>query len=343
MLRPKSPINFLLLFLAAALVAAYFIIKPFLGPLILAAVLAFIFQPVYLKWLKIIRDKKSSAALLTVIVAVILVLLPIVFLGSQIVKEASQLYNSLAIENKKDLIAVVEKVVDKLRPLNLVPENFSLDIDKYLREGALLLVKSVGGIFSSFAKMILNFFIFFMAFYYLLKDGYKVKDYFVALSPLEDKDDKLIVRRLRSAVSSVVKGNLLVGIIQGILTGIGFALFDVPNPVLWGSVAAIAALIPSIGTALVLVPAIMFLFITGNNFNAVGLLIWGVVAVGLIDNFLGPKLMGSGMKLNPLIVFLSVMGGVAFFGPLGILLGPLSVSIFLALIEIYFSLKKSVL
>jgi predicted PurR-regulated permease PerM len=179
-----------------------------------------------------------------------------------------------------------------------------------------------------------------MALYYLLKDGYKLKNYLLALSPLDDSNNNFIINRIRLAVFSVVKGNLLIGLIQGTLTGIGFALFGVPNPVLWGGVASIAALIPSIGTAIVITPAIIFLFVSGNNVGAGGLLVWGIIVVGLVDNFLGPKLVGSSMRLHPLVTFLAVLGGLAFFGPLGILLGPLVLSIFLVLVEIYFSLKE---
>jgi len=109
--------------------------------------------------------------------------------------------------------------------------------------------------------------------------------------------------------------------------------------VLWGSVTAIAALIPGVGTSLVLIPAILFLFISGRFFPGFGLLIWGAGAVGLVDNFLGPKLVGRGMRMHPFIILLSVLGGIGFFGPVGFLLGPLTISLFFAFFEIYSSIK----
>jgi predicted PurR-regulated permease PerM len=339
MFHSKNSIYFLLICLTIAFVAVYFVIKPFLGVLILAAVFAFIFQSLYFRLLRFMGKRESLAALATMIIVIILVFLPIVFWGSQILKEAGQFYNTLTGDGKSDFISAIENVTNKMRVPTLIPENFNIDFNQYLKQGLSVLVQNIGGIFSSFAKMALNFFVFLIAYYYLLKDGHKLKDYFVALSPLDDSDDEMIVNRIRSAVSSVVKGNLLIGLIQGTLTGIGFALFGVPNPVLWGSMAAIAALIPSIGTALVITPAIIFLFLSGNNFGAAGLLIWGIIAVGLVDNFLGPRLIGNEMRLHPLVAFLAVLGGLAFFGLLGILLGPLVISICLALVEIYFSLK----
>jgi len=340
MFKSKSAIYFLLLCLAISFVAVYFIVKPFLGSLILAAVFAFLFQPLYQRLLPVMWKKQGLAALLTMIIAIILVLLPIIFLGSQIFTESSQLYNSLAGESGNGFVGTIKNMVDKSPIPDFVPKNFNIDFNQYLKQGLSAMVQGIGGIFSGFARMGLSFFVFLIAYFYLLKDGYKLKDYFVALSPLDDKDNKKIISHLELAVSSVVKGNLLIGLIQGTLTGIGFALFGVPNPVLWGGVAAIAALVPGVGTAVVTFPAILFLFFSGNNFGAAGLLIWGVAAVGLVDNFLGPKIVGRGMQLHPLAAFLAVMGGIALFGPLGILLGPLVLGICLAFVEIYFSLRE---
>ncbi|RJR12807.1 AI-2E family transporter, partial [Candidatus Parcubacteria bacterium] len=159
-------------------------------------------------------------------------------------------------------------------------------------------------------------------------------------SPLKDGDDEIIATRLGSAVLATVKGNLLIGLIQGAMTGLGFLLFGVPNAALWGSVAAVMALVPGLGTAIVILPAAIFLFLTGDTTGAIGLLVWGIAAVGLIDNFLGPRLVGMGLKLHPLAVFLAVLGGLSLFGPIGFLLGPLTLSVCLALIDIYFSLQK---
>lgn len=181
---------------------------------------------------------------------------------------------------------------------------------------------------------------FLIALYYLLKDGGKFTEYLVQLSPLEDKDDRFIVNRLKLAVHSTVKGNLIIGLIQGVVTATGFAIFGVPNPILWGGVSVITALIPSVGTALVLGPAIVYLFVSGDTLSGLGLTIWAILAIGIVDNMLGPKLVGQGMKLHPLSVFVSVIGGMAFFGPLGFILGPLALNITLALVDIYFAFKK---
>ncbi len=329
---------FLFIALSVSIVVVYFIIKPFLGPLILAAVFAFLFQPIYKKFLNYLKKRESVAAFSTTIVAIFLILLPISILGTQIFKESSQLYQTLTSENN-NFVSSMEEILNRTRAVLPIPADFKLDFGQYAKQGLEVLIQNFGAVFSSFAKIIINAFVFLTAFYFFIKDGNRLKNYFVDLSPLDDTDDEFIVSRLKSAVSAAMKGNLAIGIIQGALTGIGFAIFGVPNPVLWGGVAAVAAFLPGIGTALVITPAIIFLFLTGNTFGGVGLLVWGVTAVGLVDNFLGPKLVGRGMQLHPLAVFIAVLGGLVFFGPLGFLLGPLAMSVCLALFDIYSSLK----
>jgi len=216
----------------------------------------------------------------------------------------------------------------------------SFDLNQYLKQGAAWLIQNFAAIFSNFAGALLNFFIFIVAFYYLLKDGQKLKKIIIDVSPLTDIEKETILNKLKLSVNSVIKGNLVIAVIQGILTSMGLTIFGVPNAILWGMAAAITSLIPGIGTSLVILPAILYLFLKGQPVNAAGLIIWGVVAVGLIDNFLGPRLIGKGMRLHPLLVILAVLGGAAFFGPIGFLLGPLTLSLFLTLFDIYFYLAK---
>lgn len=336
--RQHHSYYFLLLALGALCLVVYFIAKPFLGSLILAAVFAFLFQPIYQRFLNYTKKRESLAAFATIILAIILIIIPITLLGIQIFKESSQLYHSLA--NEGGFEVSIRDILDRARTTFPIPADFELDFGRYARQGLEAMIQNLGAVFSSFARILLNAFVFLTALYFLLKDGGKLKNYFVALSPLADTDDELIASRLKSGVLAVIKGNLTIGLIQGALTGIGFAIFGVPNAALWGSLAVITALIPGIGTALVIAPAIIFLFLTGNNVGGIGLLIWGVIAVGLVDNFLSPKLVGRGMQLHPLAAFIAVLGGLAFFGPLGFLLGPLTISICLALIDIYVSLKN---
>lgn len=343
----KPQLYFLLILLAGIFVLAFFIFKPFLYTLALAMVFATVLQPVYQKIVGFTRGRQGLAALATILIVIIFIFTPLIFLGIQIFQETRQLYLVLAEGNGKDTIFnFLDGLLNSFQKYVPAAQEFSINVDQYLKQGLSLLLQHLGSVFGNFAKMAVSSFLFLVALYYLLKDGRKLKTAIIALSPLSDTDDETISQKLGMAINAVMKGNLLIALVQGVLTSVGFAIFGVPNAVLWGSVAAIAALIPGIGTALVLTPAIIFLFLKGETLSGVGLIAWGMVAVGLVDNFLGPKLVGCGMRLHPLIILLSVLGGIGFFGPIGFLLGPLTISLLFALLDIYSSLttkEKSIM
>ncbi|MBI4225128.1 MAG: AI-2E family transporter [Candidatus Sungbacteria bacterium] len=332
----KSELYFLLALLIGAFVLAFFIFKPFLYALILAMAFATVFAPLHKKILVITHQYKSLAALLATVSVLIVVVAPLAFLSVQIFQEAATLYLSL-IQNggATALSGIINDAVRTINGFIPLPMEISLDLTQYAQQALSWLLQNFGFLFANAAKIVASIFIFLIALYYMFKDGEKFKAAFIALSPLQDARDESILRKLESAVNSVIRGNLVVALVQGILTAIGFTLFGVPNATLWGSVAAVAALIPGIGTALVLLPAVLYLFLHGAVLPATGLLLWGMTAVGLIDNFLGPKLAERKMQIHPFLILLSILGGISFFGPLGFLLGPLVLSLLVALLEIY--------
>jgi predicted PurR-regulated permease PerM len=160
----------------------------------------------------------------------------------------------------------------------------------------------------------------------------------IEVSPFPRSQDEEIFTKLRMAIVSVVKGSMFVALIQGILTGLGFYIFGIPSALLWGGVAVIAALVPTVGTSLVIFPGVAYLFFIGSTWPAVGLMVWGIICVGLIDNILGPRLVGRGIKIHPLLILLSALGGIGFFGAVGFLLGPIALSFLFALFDIYQSI-----
>ncbi len=337
----KSELYFLLLLLFGIFVLAFFIFQPFLYALILAIVFATVFRPVYKRAFIITRKRSALAALLTTMSVLIIIIAPLLLLGMQIFQEATQLYTSLVGNgNATDLSRSVNDVIQNLLKLSPVPLEFSIDVSQYLKQGLSWLLQHIGPLFANVARVMMSIFIFLIALYYLFKDGDRLKKAIVAFSPLQDIHDETIFNKLALAINSVMRGSLTVALVQGVLTAIGFSIFGVPNAALWGSVAAIAALIPGVGTALVIFPATLFLFFSGDTFFAFGLLAWGVLAVGLVDNFLGPKLVEQGMKLHPFLILLSILGGVGFFGPIGFLLGPLVLSLLFTLLEIYTLLNE---
>lgn len=335
--NPKPQFYFLLALLAGTTILSFYILRPFVSVFVLAVVFAVVFQPIYRKILKYSFNHEAAAAFLTVITVVAIILTPLAFLGERIFNELRQLYISLVEDGGKDnVISILNGLLDNFRNYFLLPQAFSINIGQYLKEGLHWLLQNLGALFSNFASILVSCFIFLVSFYYLLKDGMKLKQAIIKYSPLADIEDEMVLDKLELAVSSVVKGNFVIAFTQGFLTAAGFMIFNVPNAILWGAVAAIASLIPSVGTSLVFIPAIIFMFMKGNLFSAAGLLLWGMLAVGMIDNFLGPKLISRGMKLHPLLILFSVFGGLIFFGPIGFILGPIVLSFLFALMHIYF-------
>ncbi len=334
----KSELYFIFTLLAGAGVLTFLIFKPFLYALILAVIFATVFEPVHKRALVVTRDKSGLAALVTTISILVVIVVPVTFLGIQIFKESVQLYASLA--NNGGAAGLSRAIEGVAQSWGFFLPAGSFDLGQYMQQGLSWLIQHIGTVFSNATKIMVGIFVLLIALFHLFKDGDKLKRSLIALSPLHDIHDQTIIRKLELAINSVVRGSILVGLVQGVLTAIGLAIFGVPNPVLWGSVAAITALIPGFGTSLVIVPAIIFLVIAGSATSALGLLAWGIVAVGLIDNVLGPKLVGRGTKLHPFLILLSILGGISLFGPLGFLFGPLSVSLFVASLEIYSTIRK---
>jgi predicted PurR-regulated permease PerM len=181
----------------------------------------------------------------------------------------------------------------------------------------------------------LNLVIMLFALFFLYRDG---EDYYRGLMnvlPFPHAQKVSIAERLRLTFSAIVNGVFLVALLQGVMTGIGFALFGVPYPVAWGSVAFVLALLPVIGAAGVWIPAVAWLYFHGETGAAAGLAVWSVLFVSLPDNFLKPLLIGSRARLPTFFLFLGLLGGLAVYGFLGILFGPLIVTALAAFLQIY--------
>jgi predicted PurR-regulated permease PerM len=339
----KSQHYFFLVILVSVIVMTIIIFLPFLTSLLIALVFSVMFRPLH-RWISRIFSKGNQASsistFITLAIVAIMVITPLIFLAKQIYVESENLYFTLTEEGERSQIiqslnALSEALSNRL--FNVFPayDFNSLNVTTYIQNFLEWSFANLDTIFSSVSKFALQIFIMLFALFYLLRDGGKLKQGIVVISPLNDQYDEKIFSKLKQAIRSVVVGSLVVGVIQGTLTGIGFYIFGVPNPALWGSFAVVSALIPGVGTSLVLLPGVLYLFFMSTNLHALGLLIWGIVAVGLIDNYLGPLLINRGVHIHPFIILLSVMGGLVFFGPIGFIAGPLIVALLFALLEIY--------
>lgn len=344
MIHSRFQLIFFILFILLVLGLNVFIFLPYVGILFLAFVFSVIFDPMYERVRTILSGKDTIAALLSTIIVLIIIVGPISFFGTLLLQEASDLYLTIIERGVSgqvtSTLATLENFLSRLFP-GVNVSGLEVDIAAFAEKGLAWLLDHLSSFFSGALKIFFGILLMLLALFYFFRDGKKFVASVVAFSPLEDSHDRRIVDRMQVAVNSVVRGHLIIGIVQGTLTGIGFAIFGVPSPVLFGAIAAVASLVPTVGTALVIVPAILFLFFSGGIASAIGLLLWGGVAVGLIDNLLGPKLIERGVKIHPFLILLSALGGVAFFGPIGFLAGPVCLSLLFALLDIYPKVVKT--
>lgn len=326
-------LSFFLILLAIVLVLLFFTFLPYLGVLVLAATFAVVFSPVYKKLLKLMSGNEGLAAFTATFFVVVVILVPLSFFGFEVLHEARGLYERLTTGNATGLpLTIVNFLKERL---DLLQPFFALDLGKYLGQIFGSIARNFSSIFATLSRVTIGLVVCLFALYYLFKDGHKLAKKLITLSPLTDRDNREILKRLEATINAVVRGSLIVAVIQGVLAGLGFWIFGVSSPALWGSLVVVASLVPAIGSALVTIPAGLYLFFSGDIAQGLGLLAWSTLLVGTIDNFLRPKLIQRNINLHPFFILLSAIGGISLFGPIGFLLGPLILSLFFALLDLY--------
>ena len=308
------------------------ITAPFLTALALSLIIVTICYPLYNRIKsKVPRQNKSIAAFMTTMLVLTIVVIPLILISSLVAREIISFYQALdsgglSIESS---ITNIEAMVQTYIP------GFTIDLGEQLKFSGQWITGNIGAIFAGTVSTIFIFFISLIGSFYFFRDGKELLQLVIKASPLPDRDDEIIFDRMARAVRAVATGTLLVAMLQGTLVAIGFAFFGIDRAILWGSIAAIGALIPGIGTTIVTAPAIIYLFFTNEMFDAFGLLIWSVLIVGIIDNLIAPYLISRGNNLHPFIILISVLGGIVLFGPIGFIIGPVIVTLFMVLLEIY--------
>lgn len=318
------------LFLVAVVI--FFIFLPFFEVLLLSVIFAVALSPIHKKLTKVLFGKSGLSAFLLIVGFAGVIITPAFFIGSQVLKESQSLYTYL-VSDSTGFIDNISYAIEG--PLKKIDPSIKLNVREYLSFGADVVTSHLSSILSSLVGILTGIVLMFISLYFFLKDGKSFKDTIIDLSPLTDKYDEHIWNKVKNTINATVSGVIIVSVIQGLLTGVGLWIFGVPSPALWGTVAAVASLVPGLGTALVFIPAVIYMLLTGNSAFALGLVLWGGLIVGLVDNFLTPYLYSRGVKIHQLIMLFAVLGGLIAFGPIGFLVGPIMLSLFFAMIEIY--------
>ena len=328
----KTEKYFLFTLLIVVLVLALAILYPFLSVFILAASFAVVLNPVY-TWIKkhITMNRAGIASLITIILFLIVLCIPLFFTGSVIFSQAQNAYKSVAINGNTDLL--IQKI--DLSINKIMPQGFAFDTYGKIADFTSFLAGNIGKFFSYTFNTILMIVLMIFTMFYILKDGSSWRESLIKIIPLSEKNTKELLSDLQMSIDRVIKGSFFVAIIQGLLAWLGFWFFGVPNPALWGVVAGMTSLIPNLGTSMVTAPAILFLYFTGLPLHALGLLLWAMLIVGTVDNILSPYIISKNTEIPPILTLFSILGGIALMGPVGILMGPLTISLLYSLVSIY--------
>jgi len=333
-------VYFFFALLIGATVLIYFVIKPFLVPFIVAAIFAHLFKPAYKSLLKITKNRKGISSLLTCLIIALIIIVPLIFVSSLVVLEVKDVVAGISGETYG-----FDKMINTINHnLSAVPGLKYLNTDKLInQESILTAVKSFSqntlnilqGTYRGIVHFVFVTFIMFFSLFYLLIDGEKLVKAVMRLSPLKDKYEEMLLAKFNSIVRATLKGTTLIAIFQGTLGGILFWSTGVTSPVLLGILMTISSVIPSIGSGLVWFPVGIIMIILGYPIQGLIILLAGGLFISTIDNLIRPKLVGHDTQMHPLIILFSTLGGIALFGISGFIVGPIVMSIFVALWDIY--------
>lgn len=342
--HPPSPVS-IKYFLIVFLISIFFfgrILWPFWSILVLSFLLTNLFRPIYIFTSR--KLPETVASVLTCLLIIAIVFIPLVFFVFALTDEALNLYSwgrdsrvglklQVFLQESPLILQLQEQLMEvgfEFNPTQ-VTEGFSYLVKK----GGLLLYNQASGWAANILQFLFLFFIMILVIFFLLIDQPKLIGYMIRLSPLPEDENHLLIDKFHEIANAILKGNGICGLVQGILGGVVFSILQLNSPLLWGSIMAILAFLPIFGIGLVLIPTALFLAISDRLGEGIFLFVFYIILSFSIEYIVKPKLVGTQVKMHTLLVFLSIIGGLSVYGVLGIIYGPLIITAFLTLSEIY--------
>lgn len=329
-----------LLALTVALYLAYLTIRPVLVVVLVAASLGSLTLPVYQWVVRRLRGRPRLGAALTTLCLFAVVIGPLSVGAALLIARLTSEAGKVAYELRHDgTLSTIQILANRLGPLGPPIERGLKALDPYLAKAVPGLLERVGELASSLGKATVNLaialFLSAVTLYYFYINAVPWRERLVRLLPLRPDDTRLFLSRFRQVSAAVLLGNVGTALVQGAAATAGYFMIGTPAPLIWGAVTTLAALVPLVGTVLVWLPLAVFMGISQVWWRGLLLGLYGVLIIGTIDNVLRPLLTRRGLRTHPLFVFLALFGGVAAFGPIGILTGPLSMALTITLIDLY--------
>ena len=328
----------LLVLIVAVSLAFAWVLWPFYGAILWAVILATVFAPVH-RWIRAaMRAWRNLAALTTLLIIVTIVLLPLALTAASLANEATNLYEQVQ-TGELDFGKFLQEILDALPAwatglLDQIGVTNVGDIQKgltaLLKEGSQFFATQAVVVGQGTANFIISAFIMLYLLYFLLRDGGALSRSVKAAVPLEHDQKRALFEKFTVVVRAMVKGTILVAVVQGALGGFIFWLLGIHAPVLWGVVMAFLSLLPALGAAVVWLPVALYLLATGAVWQGVVLIVFGAGVIGLVDNVMRPYLVGKDTRMPDYVVLISTLGGIAIFGLNGFVIGPLIAAMFIA-------------
>ncbi len=317
--------------IAAGIFLCYLLAEPFLPALTWAISLSVLFTP-FQRWLESKLSHPNLSAMIAVVVIAFIVVAPVVFVGQTLVDQAAQ--GAQLIETKVTS-GEWRRAIDAQPSLAPVAKKIEreLDLPGMMKSLATWFSTKAGAFVSGSMLQVVSFGLIFYLLFFFLRDRRSALASLHHLSPLSRVETETLLDRVRDTIQATVYGTLVVSIIQGLLAGLMFWCLGLPAPLLWGVVMALLSVVPMLGAFVVWIPAALFLALEGSWGKSVILILWGMLIVGTVDNLLRPVLVGNLLKLHTVLAFISVVGGLMLFGPAGLILGPVVLTITTVLLE----------
>jgi predicted PurR-regulated permease PerM len=337
----------LLVLLVAVTLAFGWILLPFYGPILWAAVIALLFAPLQRRLVPRLGGRRTPAALLTLLIIVLIVMLPFAMITAAMAREAMLLYENLQ-SGTWDATLDLHRAFDALPgwARGMLDRVGLASFGTVLRRLAAALAQFssfVGthalGITQDTFDYVGGLFITLYLTFFLIRDGEAVARTVRHALPLASAHKRELFAKFSTVIRATVKGSLLVAAVQGALGGIAFWFLGLSGAVLWAVLMAVLSLLPAIGAALVWLPVAAYLLLTGALWQGLALVAWGVLVIGLVDNVLRPVLVGKDTRMPDYVVMISTLGGVAVFGVNGLVVGPAIAAMFIAVWHIYGTMR----
>ncbi len=326
-----------LIYLLAVTAAFLALLGHFLMPMLLASVFTGLTYPLY-TWILAKVRKPIVAALLTIVALLLLLVVPILAVGTVAYQEAVGFFSSLNLDTlRTHLEATFQHVRDRFPIIfqRVNTQNLTGMAISGLQNAFQIILKHSADISLSLANNLLSFFLMLFMMFYFYMDGPRILERLIKWSPLKDEYERILIAKFISVSKGTLKGILVIGIIQGVLGAILFWIVGLSSPIFLGVLMVFASIVPAVGTATIWAPAAMVLLVEGHWGKALFLALAGSLGIGTVDNFVRPILVGKDIKMHDLLVLLSTLGGLGLFGLPGLIIGPIIASMFLSIWNIF--------